>query len=76
MDNYLNANNPITASRLIEYLFCPRIIYYENVLSIPQNEDSRFKVQKGRNIHKRVRKINPDYLRKKLEFKKKSLMYI
>ena len=35
-------------------------------MDISQNEGQRFKVEKGRNIHEKVRKINPEYLRKKI----------
>lgn len=56
-----------TASQLIEFLYCPRFTYFEYVLDIPQKEDNRFKVQKGRSIHEKIRKMNPSYLRKKLE---------
>lgn len=67
----------VTASNLLEYLFCPRFIYFEQVLSIPQNEESRFKVQKGRTIHERFRAINPNYLRKRIGVKdKKTDLYL
>ncbi|MDO9527704.1 MAG: CRISPR-associated protein Cas4 [Syntrophales bacterium] len=56
----------ITASDILEYLFCPRFIYFENYLDIPQHEEKRFKVQKGRSIHEDKQKINLDYLRKKI----------
>ena len=61
----------LTASQMLEYLFCPRFTYFEYVLNIPQNEGSRFKVEKGRTIHEKYRKQNPDYLRKKLGVKEK-----
>ena len=61
----------VTASHLLEYLFCPRFTYFEYVLGIPQHEEKRFKVEVGRKIHERVRKINPDYLRKKVGVKDK-----
>jgi len=41
------------------------------VLNIPQNEHSRFKVNKGREIHKYRSLTNKDYLRKKLNVVKK-----
>ena len=67
----------ITASELIEYLFCPRFIYFMNCLSIPQHEDKRYKVLKGRELHEKRQKINPGYLRKKLGcVKKDSLAYL
>jgi len=67
----------LTATHLLEYLFCPRFIYFENVLNIPEHQEQRFKVQKGRNIHKKIRKMNPVYLRKKFGVKeKKSDVYL
>lgn len=63
----------ITASHLLEYLFCPRFTYFEYVLDIPQHEEKRFKVEKGRTIHEKIRKINPGYLRKKLRAKEKKM---
>ena len=56
----------ITPSDMLEYLYCPRFIYYQNVLGIPQHEDTRYKVQVGRTIHKQKQMQNPDYLRKSL----------
>ena len=67
----------ITASHLLEYLFCPRFTYFEYVLDIPQHEEKRFKVQKGREIHEDKQRINPDYLRKKLGcIERKSSVYL
>lgn len=56
----------ITPSEVIEYLYCPRFIYFMLVLKIPQKEEKRYKVRQGREIHKRKRKINKKYLRKKI----------
>jgi CRISPR-associated exonuclease Cas4 len=56
----------ITPSEVIEYLYCPRFIYYMNCLNIPQHEDARYKVLKGREVHEEKAKINREYLRKKL----------
>jgi len=67
----------LTASHLLEYLFCPRFTYFEYVLDIPQHEEIRFKVEVGRSIHEKIRKMNPAYLRKKLGVKeKKSDVYL
>jgi len=67
----------VTASHLLEYLFCPRFTYFEYVLDIPQHEEKRFKVEIGRTIHEKARKMNPGYLRKKLGVKdKKSDVYL
>jgi len=56
----------ITASDILEYLFCPRFTYFQNYLDIPQHEEKRFKVQKGRMIHEDKERVNPEYLRKKI----------
>ncbi|OQY02098.1 MAG: CRISPR-associated protein Cas4 [Desulfobacteraceae bacterium 4572_130] len=56
----------ITPSEVIEYMFCPRFIYYMNVLKIEQNEEDRHLVIKGRNIHNAKMVQNKDYIRKKI----------
>jgi len=56
----------VTASVLLEYLFCPRFIYFMNCLCIDQNEDKRFKVLKGREVHEGKERINIDYLRRRI----------
>jgi len=63
----------ITISEIMEYLFCPRFIYFMNCLSIPQHEEQRYKVLIGRDIHKKKMNINKDYLRKKIGCEKKFL---
>lgn len=57
----------ITPSIVIEYLYCPRFIYFMKVLEIAQNEDTRYKVTKGREVHKYKELTNIDYLRKKIK---------
>ena len=67
----------LTASDVIEYLFCPRFIYFIYVLSIPQREGRRFKVLKGRELHKKRGKSNTAYLRKELGVaRKESSVYL
>jgi len=61
----------LTPSHLLEYLYCPRFTYFEYVLGIPERQEKRFKVIKGRELHEHRRKINPKYLRKKLGVIKK-----
>lgn len=56
----------VTPSHIIEYLFCPRFIYFEHVVGIPQYEDRHFKVKKGRDIHDLKMVRNKDYLRKRI----------
>ncbi len=56
----------ITPSEVIEFLYCPRFIYFMNVLKIKQHEDKRTLVNKGREIHELKLTQNKDYIRKKL----------
>lgn len=56
----------ITPSEVIEHLFCPRFTYFMNCLNIPQHEEQRYKVLKGRELHERREKENREYLRKKI----------
>jgi len=56
----------VTPSEIIEYLYCPRFVYFMNCLGIDQHEEQRYKVLKGREIHQERRATNIDYLRKRL----------
>ena len=56
----------ITVSHVLEYLFCPRFTFYEYVLGIPEHQEKRYKVIKGRTIHSERETINKKYLRRKL----------
>jgi CRISPR-associated exonuclease Cas4 len=64
----------ITPSEVIEYLFCPRFTYYMNCLNIPQHEEKRYKVLKGRELHERRAVINKEYLRRKIDCVDKELL--
>ncbi len=63
----------ITPSIIIEFLFCPRFIYFMYVLDIPQFEEYDFKVMLGRMVHTEKLNLNKDYLRKKINAKEKYL---
>ena len=63
----------LTPSHIIEYLFCPRFTYFENVLGIPQYEERHYKVMKGRNMHELKLTRNKDYFRKRIGVKEKYL---
>lgn len=63
----------LTPSDLLEHSYCPRFTWFMHVQNIPQFEDRRFKVQKGREIHQRRETENKDYLRKKLGVVKKEI---
>lgn len=56
----------ITITHVLEHLYCPRFTYFEHVLGIPERQERRFKVRKGREVHLERLKINKAYLRKKL----------
>ncbi len=57
---------PLTVTHVLEHLFCPRFTYFEQVLAVPERQERRLLVQKGRQTHEERRRINASYLRKKL----------
>jgi CRISPR-associated exonuclease Cas4 len=57
---------PLTVTHILEHLYCPRFTYFEHVLAVPERQERRALVQKGREVHLERRKINANYLRKKL----------
>ena len=63
----------ITISDVIEYLFCPRFIYFMYCLDIPQHEEKHYKVLKGRKIHETRENVNKNYIRKKLQCTRKEV---
>ncbi|MDZ7393812.1 MAG: CRISPR-associated protein Cas4 [candidate division KSB1 bacterium] len=63
----------ITITQAMAYLFCPRFTYFEECLGIPEHEETRFKVLMGREVHARKIKINPDYLRKRINVVRKAV---
>lgn len=56
----------VTPSEIIQYLYCPRFIYFEKVLAIPQYEEKSYKAMRGRHLHDRKEITNKSYLRKSL----------
>ena len=70
-DNFSQVS--VTPSLVLEYLYCPRFIFFMECLNIPQHEELRFKVQLGRQVHQQKRNINKDYLRQKIGCIKKEL---
>lgn len=59
-------NISITPSEIIQYLYCPRFVYFEKVLGIPQFEEKSYKAMRGRHLHEDKKRMNKEYLRKKL----------
>ena len=67
----------ITATDVLQYLYCPRFTYFELYLEIPQHQEKRFKVQKGRTVHDDKMRLNPEYLRKRIGCTgRKTLVYL
>lgn len=56
----------ITPSEVLEHVYCPRFTWFMNVQNIPQHEETRFKVLKGREVHRHRATENRDYLRRKI----------
>lgn len=69
----MNTKIFVTPSEVIEYLYCPRFVYYMNVLKIDQNEHKRVLVNKGRDIHVLKMVHNKEYLRQKIGVKEKKI---
>ncbi|MEL6676625.1 MAG: CRISPR-associated protein Cas4 [Bacteroidota bacterium] len=63
----------VTPSHLISYLYCPRFIYFEHVMRIPQHSEKYIKVLKGREVHAAKARQHTEYLRKRLGVVKKEL---
>jgi CRISPR-associated exonuclease Cas4 len=60
-------NTPmITPWEVIQHVFCPRFTWFMNVQQIPQHEDTRYKVLKGREVHLHRETENKGYLRRKI----------
>lgn len=57
---------PLTVTHVLEHLFCKRFTYFEYVLLVPERQERRLLVLKGREVHQERRRTNPSYLRKKL----------
>jgi len=63
----------VTVSDALEYLFCPRFIFFERCLMIAEHQERRYKVLKGRELHEVREKVNREYLRKKLNCVRKEV---
>jgi CRISPR-associated exonuclease Cas4 len=57
----------------MEYLFCPRYIYFLHCLDIPQHEEQRVKVRIGREAHHAKETSNISYLRRNLSVQRKEV---
>ena len=61
----------ITPSDIIQYQYCPRFVYFERVLRIPQYEEKSFKAMEGRHLHEVKSEQNKAYLRQRIGVQKK-----
>ena len=57
---------PLTVTHVLEHLYCERFTFFEYVLMVPERQERRALVLKGREVHAERAKTNPSYLRKKL----------
>jgi len=62
----MNSSLSITITQVLEHLYCPRFTYFEHVLTVPEGQERRWKVQRGREVHLERAMVNKSYLRKKL----------
>ncbi len=60
------SNQALTPTHILEYLYCPRFTFFEHVLGLPEYQERRLKVQRGREVHQERQQVNPGYLRKRL----------
>ena len=53
---------PLTVTHVLEHLYCPRFTYFEYVLGVPERQERRALVQKGRQSHQERRQPADDTL--------------
>ena len=56
----------LTPSDVLEHLFCGRFTYFERHLALPEFQERREKVRRGRALHAVREATNRAYLRKRL----------
>ncbi len=68
MSNTMNSQieSMLTPTEVLEHLWCPRFTWFMNVQNIPQHEERRYKVLKGKEIHHRREIENKFYFRRKI----------
>jgi CRISPR-associated exonuclease Cas4 len=63
----------LTPSDVLEHLFCGRFTFFERHLLIPEFQERREKVRRGRDLHAVREVTNRAYLRKRLGVKEKRI---
>ena len=66
---------PLTVTHVLEHLFCPRFTYFEHVLAVPERQERRLLVQKGREAHEERRRITRIICEKNSEWSSESSTY-
>lgn len=56
----------LTPSDVLQHIYCPRFTWFMQVQHIPQHEETRFKVLRGREVHRRRSLENREYLRRRI----------
>ena len=59
-------NFNITATMMMEYIYCKRIPFFSKNLYIPSNATNSYKVREGKRVHKERAQNQSEYLRKKI----------
>ena len=69
----LFAANVSKNTMMMEYIYCPRRIYFSKTLKIPDNDSKDFKMMEGKRLH--VDKVvnESEYLRKRIKVKSKKV---
>ena len=69
----LFAANVSKNTMMMEYIYCPRRIYFSKTLKIPDNDSKNFKMMEGKRLH--VDKVvnESEYLRKRIKVKSKKV---
>ena len=57
----------LTPSIIATHTYCPRTVWFEHLLNMPQDLTDNFKVQQGRNIHTPQLNNKKSYLRQQLK---------
>lgn len=63
----------LTPSDVLEHLFCGRFTYFERHLGLPEFQERREKVRRGRELHAAREATNRAYLRRRLDVVEKRL---
>ena len=69
----LFAANVSKNTMMMEYIYCPRRIYFSKTLKIPDNDSKNFKMMEGKRLHADKVVNESEYLRKRIKVKSKKV---